>query len=338
MATVEGDVVLAVSHLASQLGELVSGPSYEGTTCSCSADITKRVMASACEFVGAVNVLDLPPVSPSGGGGEFLKRVSGGRRSTRQLRHRPRSVAEELRGAVQRRLIAIDDDTALQRGEGGGCDTTGVAARQMNRRRHELLREVLNRLLEEVQPFRIVGRPRPLTEKLVIRQSVLEPFSADVTDLLQFTVDTQRESEAGAQCQHELGAAALATAQGGELRVIDDAHVAPSRLAQGVLERESAPLGFQDRIDVRSDTSGSREVSRTDHVTIVELAGEPDPDGLGTTLGDALTQQLDQSLGRARVRRGLATNRLQEFALDVDVAKLDVRRANVNGKNLLLMR
>jgi amidohydrolase len=39
MATVEGNVVLAVSHLAPRLGEVVSGLSYEGTDCACSAGV-----------------------------------------------------------------------------------------------------------------------------------------------------------------------------------------------------------------------------------------------------------------------------------------------------------
>jgi amidohydrolase len=39
MATVEGNVVLAVSHLAPRLGEVVAGLSYEGTNCACSAGV-----------------------------------------------------------------------------------------------------------------------------------------------------------------------------------------------------------------------------------------------------------------------------------------------------------
>ena len=39
MATVEGNVVLAVSHLAPRLGEVVAGLNYEGTDCACSAGV-----------------------------------------------------------------------------------------------------------------------------------------------------------------------------------------------------------------------------------------------------------------------------------------------------------
>ncbi len=39
MATVEGNVILAVSHLAPRLGEVVAGLSYEGTNCACSAGV-----------------------------------------------------------------------------------------------------------------------------------------------------------------------------------------------------------------------------------------------------------------------------------------------------------
>jgi amidohydrolase len=39
MASVEGNVVLAVSHLAPRLGEIVLGLSYEGTNCACSAGV-----------------------------------------------------------------------------------------------------------------------------------------------------------------------------------------------------------------------------------------------------------------------------------------------------------
>jgi metal-dependent amidase/aminoacylase/carboxypeptidase family protein len=39
MATVEGNVVLAVSHLAPRLGEVVDGLVYEGTNCACSAGV-----------------------------------------------------------------------------------------------------------------------------------------------------------------------------------------------------------------------------------------------------------------------------------------------------------
>ena len=39
MATTEGNVLLAVSHLAPRLGEVVDGLSYEGTGCACSAGV-----------------------------------------------------------------------------------------------------------------------------------------------------------------------------------------------------------------------------------------------------------------------------------------------------------
>ena len=39
MATVEGNVVLALSHLAPRLGEIVTGLSYDGTNCACSAGV-----------------------------------------------------------------------------------------------------------------------------------------------------------------------------------------------------------------------------------------------------------------------------------------------------------
>jgi amidohydrolase len=39
MASVEGNVILAVSHLAPRLGEVVDGLSFEGTNCACSAGV-----------------------------------------------------------------------------------------------------------------------------------------------------------------------------------------------------------------------------------------------------------------------------------------------------------
>jgi len=39
MASVEGNVILAVSHLAPRLGEIVEGLSFEGTNCACSAGV-----------------------------------------------------------------------------------------------------------------------------------------------------------------------------------------------------------------------------------------------------------------------------------------------------------
>jgi amidohydrolase len=39
MATVDGNVILAVSHLAPRLGEVVAGLTYEGTNCACSAGV-----------------------------------------------------------------------------------------------------------------------------------------------------------------------------------------------------------------------------------------------------------------------------------------------------------
>jgi amidohydrolase len=39
MANVEGNVILAVSHLAPRLGEVVDGLSFEGTNCACSAGV-----------------------------------------------------------------------------------------------------------------------------------------------------------------------------------------------------------------------------------------------------------------------------------------------------------
>ncbi len=39
MASIEGNVILAVSHLAPRLGEVVDGLSFEGTNCACSAGV-----------------------------------------------------------------------------------------------------------------------------------------------------------------------------------------------------------------------------------------------------------------------------------------------------------
>jgi len=39
MASVEGNVILAVSHLAPRLGEVIDGLSFEGTNCACSAGV-----------------------------------------------------------------------------------------------------------------------------------------------------------------------------------------------------------------------------------------------------------------------------------------------------------
>ena len=39
MASVEGNVILAVSHVAPRLGEVVDGLSFEGTNCACSAGV-----------------------------------------------------------------------------------------------------------------------------------------------------------------------------------------------------------------------------------------------------------------------------------------------------------
>jgi len=39
MSTTEGNVVLAISHLAPRLGEVVEGLSFEGTNCACSAGV-----------------------------------------------------------------------------------------------------------------------------------------------------------------------------------------------------------------------------------------------------------------------------------------------------------
>jgi len=39
MASVEGNVILTVSHLAPRLGEIVEGLSFEGTNCACSAGV-----------------------------------------------------------------------------------------------------------------------------------------------------------------------------------------------------------------------------------------------------------------------------------------------------------
>jgi amidohydrolase len=144
MATIEGNVVLAVSHLAPRLGEVVDGLVYEGTNCACSAGVlmagtannvvprhallrgtlrtftpdqkveavhrlrallaevddtftvncalqldegtpavvndpvvAERVVASAQKVVGATNVLEFPPVTPSDDVSEFLRRVPG---------------------------------------------------------------------------------------------------------------------------------------------------------------------------------------------------------------------------------------------------------------------
>ena len=46
MATTEGNVVLAVSHLAPRLGSVVEGLTYEGTDCACSAGVLKAGTAN----------------------------------------------------------------------------------------------------------------------------------------------------------------------------------------------------------------------------------------------------------------------------------------------------
>lgn len=46
MASSEGNVVLAVSHLAPRLGEVVDGLSFEGTNCACSAGVVAAGTAS----------------------------------------------------------------------------------------------------------------------------------------------------------------------------------------------------------------------------------------------------------------------------------------------------
>ena len=46
MSTSEGNVVLAVSHLAPRLGEVVDGLSFEGTNCACSAGVVAAGTAS----------------------------------------------------------------------------------------------------------------------------------------------------------------------------------------------------------------------------------------------------------------------------------------------------
>jgi amidohydrolase len=46
MATTEGNVVLAVSHLAPRLASVVEGLSYEGTDCACSAGVLKAGTAN----------------------------------------------------------------------------------------------------------------------------------------------------------------------------------------------------------------------------------------------------------------------------------------------------
>ena len=39
MSSIEGNVVLAVSHIAPRLGDVVEGLVFEGTTCACSAGV-----------------------------------------------------------------------------------------------------------------------------------------------------------------------------------------------------------------------------------------------------------------------------------------------------------
>ena len=46
MATVQGNVVLALSHLAPRLGEIVTGLNYEGTNCACSAGVIRAGTAN----------------------------------------------------------------------------------------------------------------------------------------------------------------------------------------------------------------------------------------------------------------------------------------------------
>ena len=144
MASVDGNVVLAVSALAPRLGEVVAGLSYEGTDCACSAgvlaagtannvvprhallrgtlrtftrdqqreaierlrallgeldtafgvtstlelgehtravsnddQVARRVIGSAGAVVGAANVINFAPVSPSDDVSEFLVQVPG---------------------------------------------------------------------------------------------------------------------------------------------------------------------------------------------------------------------------------------------------------------------
>jgi amidohydrolase len=77
--------VLCLARLETILREIEE---FFGVTCSLSmrdetpavvnnTNVARRVIASAAQVVGAANVLDLPPVSPSDDMSEFLNRVPG---------------------------------------------------------------------------------------------------------------------------------------------------------------------------------------------------------------------------------------------------------------------
>jgi amidohydrolase len=78
-------LVLCLGRLETILREIEE---FFGVTCTLSlhdgtpavvnnANVAPRVIASAAQVVGAANVLDLPPVSPSDDVSEFLNRIPG---------------------------------------------------------------------------------------------------------------------------------------------------------------------------------------------------------------------------------------------------------------------
>ena len=211
-----------------------------------------------------------------------------------------------------------------------------VAAGQVDGRRAELPHEAVDRHHQQLTPVLFVDRPRVFADRLVVGLAADEDLRADVANLSQRAVDGEGDAETGAQREHQFDAVSFDRAERGQRRVVDDPHVATGHPAEFVLERETLPLGLQTGIDVRRHPAGAREVARPHDATVDELSGEADADSRALAPLDPLVQRLDQSLGRARVRRGATADHFEHVAVHVDVAELDVGRADVDRQDLIL--
>ena len=125
-------------------------------------------------------------------------------------------------------------------------------------------------------------------QRLVVGLAVAEDLRADVSRPLKPPVDGERQSESGAEGEDELGARALDATERSHGGVVDDAHVASTRLTQGVLEVKAAPLPVDHRVLLRRGASRTRKVAGRHHDTVAELPGKAHPDASTPALGDPL--------------------------------------------------
>src|SRR5665213_493172 len=95
-----------------------------------------------------------------------------------------------------------------------------------------------------------------------------------------------------------------------------------------------SPLMIDYGVDFGGDATPTREITRTDHVTVGELSREPHSHAWALARLDPFRQERNETVRRTGVGRRTSTRHFEQGPVVVNVAELDIGRADVNGQNL----